>query len=86
MIPGLQVRPFPMKPRGHDPHRTPSAVSMQLTPGKQGGGEEEQVSFFGLPGHVSECGFVLISVFVLIGFSLFIYFFFKFEGNLIACQ
>jgi hypothetical protein len=73
VIPGLQVRPFPMKPRGHGPHRTPSAVSMQLTPGKQGGGVEEQVSFFGLPGHVSECCFVLISVLVLNGFSLFFF-------------
>jgi hypothetical protein len=46
---------------------------MQLTPGKQGGGVEEQVSFFGLPGHVSECCFVLISVLVLNGFSLFFF-------------
>lgn len=51
-IPGRQVRPFPIKPRGQGPHRTPSAVSMQLTPGKQGGGEDAQVSFFGLPGHL----------------------------------
>ena len=37
---------MPMNPRGHGPQRTPSALSMQFTPGKHGDGE-----------HVSRGGF-----------------------------